>query len=931
MIYLNKNNLRVIAVLCAIFSLIVASDLARAESVLEFSVPASSGEMLEARANAAFNPQGNKVTYDRNLFYLNGKPVFIHAGEMQYYRTPETEWEDRILKAKNSGLNCISTYVNWGIVEPVEGVFNFAGRYDLHRFISLCRKHDMLVILRVGPIVNSELRNAGLPEWVRERLPGEYHSELYPTPEWYFNAVNIYYQQLANQVKEFFPSKGGNIVMVQIDNETHVSWIWGRKETRPAAQVTINRLQQLAKETGFEGPFSCTGWLGDLGVMAEGSLPLTGAYLLNEWSPFQPPMIDDFIIRNAHTHYDGSPLDASAQPVFSAENEGGAGYYSVTPDDYVAAYNASDIAGGVNGTSYYIFSGGTDPQRYPGPYFDLYYGEGGVCHPDDLKMSYDFSAPLGEFQQTRPTGNYIRRLGLFLQDFGGTLEQTSYFGPSVDTEIFGHTNQASFRGVGASGFVFINSYKLPNDEASQPLTIKFKMGDQVESWPKHSTLIVRRNRPMTLPFRLSIDDVKFRYATASPLCRFEGIGGSQIVFYANEGDQAEFFFEGMSEKDVLFQGGAKVFPHDNGVAVVVNPADADNLLVIRRAGKKPLMIKTLGERDSLRAYRLEGIKKQLLLTDLIPLDVRDGKLRFEFTPENGKQSELIYYPAPSFSHGGFTNVWLKQMVSLNQQRVEIPFQSVGDGTYRANLDRRMIPPDAKELYLTTTPITMNHGAEFYVDGMLASDTYFRRDKDGVFATWSFGVKRFLRSNSQQWVVQLRPESKHCRILNKLTGAVLTAGQGEAANQVLLVDGKLTATTNQFWEVNGDKLRNSATGLFLEATPGKAGNELKLSLNKASNKAAQRWGIVHADECYNTITNPACGAILDAAIPGILNTEPESPHFDVTLKSFEFKPFDTAAPSFSPVKYTYGDFAQVAACSYLKEATVKLEAVKSATR
>ncbi len=303
MIYLNKNNLRVIAVLCAIFSLIVASDLARAESVLEFSVPASSGEMLEARANAAFNPQGNKVTYDRNLFYLNGKPVFIHAGEMQYYRTPETEWEDRILKAKNSGLNCISTYVNWGIVEPVEGVFNFAGRYDLHRFISLCRKHDMLVILRVGPIVNSELRNAGLPEWVRERLPGEYHSELYPTPEWYFNAVNIYYQQLANQVKEFFPSKGGNIVMVQIDNETHVSWIWGRKETRPAAQVTINRLQQLAKETGFEGPFSCTGWLGDLGVMAEGSLPLTGAYLLNEWSPFQPPMAFDVPFEVRPSHY----------------------------------------------------------------------------------------------------------------------------------------------------------------------------------------------------------------------------------------------------------------------------------------------------------------------------------------------------------------------------------------------------------------------------------------------------------------------------------------------------------------------------------------------------------------------------------------------------------------------------------------------------
>jgi hypothetical protein len=878
-------------------------------ATLEFDLPGT-GPMLAARANAPMSPQGNTLTYDRDVFCINGRPTFIHAGEIQYARVAETEWEDRILKAKNSGLNCIATYVFWSVVEPVEGVFNFSGRYDLNRFLSLCQKHGMFVILRMGPIANAEMRNGGLPQWIRKRIPGEWNHHLYPTPEWYFDAVKKYYARLAEQTRAFFPSRGGNIILVQIDNETHVSWIWGRKETKAAAQVTINRLQQLAKEVGFEGPFSCTGWLGDVGVMAEGSLPTTGAYPINAWLPFAAPNIEKFDIRDARHHYDGSPLNANAQPVFSVENQGGCTYYGITPDSYVAAYNHSDIAGGVNGTSYYVFSGGTNPQRYPGPYFDLFHGEGGVCHPDTGKMTYDSAAALGEFQETRKTIHHIRQLGFFLNDFGETLQLTKFVAPKPH-RILGYTNQASFRGVDGSGFVFINSYKLPDDAASETLTITCNAGGRSVSWPQRTTLTVRRNHPLTLPFRLEMDGIKFGYAAATPLCRFDGEGARHLVFAANATDKAEFHLIGVNQDDILRREAGEVFQVADGVIVVLDPRKADNLLVVRRAGQMPVCVKVLSKEDSLRAYRLDGLRGRLLFTDLVPLDVKNGTLRFEYTPEHGKKAWLRLYPADDFARSKYRNQWQRQSVSLRQESVSFDFKPAGDGSYVATVNPKNFPANAKEVYVATKPITAPHGAELHVDGMLMADTYYRRDVTGAFHPWHAGLKRFVRVNSQQWVVQRQPDGATYRLLNKLTAGALELGP---ENELRLADCKLPTNDRQLWKISkstgGSTLENVATGS---------------RLNAGAN--ADRWQVTHANECYSTISNLTAGVVLDAAAPKLLRAPDSAPVFQVRLVGYQFAPFDAAKPSWSPVTYTYGDYVQPGGSSLLMEATVPLK-VKS---
>lgn len=62
-------------------------------------------------------------------------------------------WEDRLLRAKALGLNTIQTYVPWNLHEPKPGQFSFEAIADLVSFLNLCKKLNLLVMLRAGPYI----------------------------------------------------------------------------------------------------------------------------------------------------------------------------------------------------------------------------------------------------------------------------------------------------------------------------------------------------------------------------------------------------------------------------------------------------------------------------------------------------------------------------------------------------------------------------------------------------------------------------------------------------------------------------------------------------------------------------------------------------------------------------------------------------------
>ncbi|MBO5370585.1 MAG: beta-galactosidase, partial [Clostridia bacterium] len=112
-----------------------------------------------------FENNGN-VSYDSNNFYINGNPTKIVSGAMHYFRIPKPYWEDRLLKLKECGCNCVETYICWNIHEKKEGEFDFSGWLDVGEFIDLANSMGLYVIVRPGPYMCSEWDFGGLPWWL---------------------------------------------------------------------------------------------------------------------------------------------------------------------------------------------------------------------------------------------------------------------------------------------------------------------------------------------------------------------------------------------------------------------------------------------------------------------------------------------------------------------------------------------------------------------------------------------------------------------------------------------------------------------------------------------------------------------------------------------------------------------------------------------
>ena len=93
-------------------------------------------------------PDGGSISFNNYYMSINGQPVIPVTGEFHFSRYPAEQWEEEILKMKAGGISVLPTYVFWSIHEPYEGQWRWTGNYDLRRFVELCQKHGMPVIIR---------------------------------------------------------------------------------------------------------------------------------------------------------------------------------------------------------------------------------------------------------------------------------------------------------------------------------------------------------------------------------------------------------------------------------------------------------------------------------------------------------------------------------------------------------------------------------------------------------------------------------------------------------------------------------------------------------------------------------------------------------------------------------------------------------------
>jgi len=159
--------------------------------------------------------QQHTFTLGDTAFLLDGKPLQMISGEIHYPRVPRECWRDRMKMAKAMGLNTIGTYVFWNVHEPEKGQYDFAGNNDIAAFVKMAKEEGLWVVLRPSPYVCAEWEFGGYPYWLQEIKGLKVRSK---EPQ-YLEAYRNYIMAVGRQLSPLLVTHGGNILMVQIENE----------------------------------------------------------------------------------------------------------------------------------------------------------------------------------------------------------------------------------------------------------------------------------------------------------------------------------------------------------------------------------------------------------------------------------------------------------------------------------------------------------------------------------------------------------------------------------------------------------------------------------------------------------------------------------------------------------------------------------------
>lgn len=480
--------------------------------------------------------QNPEVKWDSHSLIINGHRVAAVMGEIHYSRLPESEWAKEVHKMKEGGVTIIANYVFWNHVEEQQGIFDWSGQRNLRRFIEVCKAEGLPVCLRIGPFCHGEARNGGIPDWV-VKSGCKMRSE---DPQ-FLGYVETLYRQIFTQVQGLQWKDGGPVLACQFDNEYggHGSYLM--------------KLKSIANKVGFDLPFyTRTGWPELRTPVPFGEMiPLYGDYADGFWDRttketagnyykafnFRASPISGAIGSEQLDYSKGgdkaSTLNAQ-YPYFTCELGGGmmTSYHRrcyLYPED---AYSMAivKLGSGSNLLGYYMYHGGTNPTSKWNPEdktimpYDgdrqVYLNECQRClatnHNDLPVYTYDFQAPLGEFGQINPHYYLLRKIHLFMADFGEELApmDVTFINPQEIKKGQDDFLRWSYRSKDGTGFVFINNY-----ERLQNLTDKKNI--------RFDILGVKfPSNPITIPAATScifpVNIAGLKYATAQLVARRDG-------------------------------------------------------------------------------------------------------------------------------------------------------------------------------------------------------------------------------------------------------------------------------------------------------------------------------------------------------------------------------------------------------------------------
>ncbi len=705
-----------------------------AQHIYEISAPKVEKTIYSGHlALGGTSPTGGSIEVNSYYMSENGKPVIPIMGEFHYCRFPAEQWEEAILKIKAGGVTIIPTYVFWNVHEEKEGIFNWKGNRNLRSFVQLCGKHDMKVLVRIGPFGHGEIRNGGLPDWLFAR-PLEVRSN----DTCYLKYVKRLYEQIAAQLKGLYYKDGGPIIGIQIENEhQHSAAPWAicypgetsdvttatydssitmagvgsqnkKITTAELGDLHMRTLKQMAEQEGMITPlYTATGW-GNAAVIGNEAIPVTAAYTYPFWG--EASMSPFCLFKDIQRFPDYAPVryDTDKFPSFCAEM--GAGIQMiytrrpVVKADAAEALMVRSLGSGANGIGYYMYHGGSTPKQEDGVGF-LSDEPMGVP-----KISYDFQAPIGEFGLIRESYRQLRILHTFLNEFGALLAPMETILPEGNDRITPEDRETlryAVRMKKGKGFIFMTNFQ-DHDTAridQKGLQLKLNLRDECLMIPAKGTFTLKKDVSAILPFNLQMEDALLKYATAQLLTKIKDNGYEHYIFFAPEGITPEYYFDNRT-----LQGNKYVFTPKAGTK--------SSFSIITKSGKR-IKITTLTRKQALYTTKVNG---RILITQTTILPQKEqctllslGKHRIEY----------ILYPSSSG--------WERQYAEVDPVNVTVNCKKAGERRAIVHVNQPLAP-QVNEYFLNVN--YMGDVAMAFINGTIVLDHFY------YGTPWAIGLRRF---------------------------------------------------------------------------------------------------------------------------------------------------------------------------------------------
>jgi beta-galactosidase len=328
-----------------------------------------------ARANDDIFPPApaaaSAISFDGKGFLVHGKREFIASGSIHFPRVPRELWRERLLQLKRAGFNTVQTYVFWNYQETMPGQMDFStDAHDLGAFLKTAQEVGLYATVRIGVYACAEWDSGGYPVWLRN-IPDLKVRTNNPA---FLDAMDKYWDKLIPIVAAQQINRGGNVILVQLENEDPQGW------GTEMPNDYFKHMQKKALDLGIEVPYFFSG------------------------------------LHHGTDTGGGSAWDSANRKIPWYSTETWVRWYDAygnSPPDQLISYTRNVwniLANGGNGFNLYMFHGGTN--------FDYF-------NDNSSGASYDYGTLVGQGGDLRNLYYSVRRATTLATSFPDILDDST--------------------------------------------------------------------------------------------------------------------------------------------------------------------------------------------------------------------------------------------------------------------------------------------------------------------------------------------------------------------------------------------------------------------------------------------------------------------------------------------------------------------------